>query len=152
MSFGRRHIGVVSGVLIGAFGLAMAARAGLAQSSASVRRLNPAEAAALTGGNCHDCADCETYKDICSANGTGNCTSAGASCTIDAPTTATGSGTLRKKCMSSGSLSGSCGGEGVYDCLVDGDWCQCTMEAPDWVCGRGDNLTTQITMSQDPCN
>ena len=152
MKNGCRHIGVLGAVLIGVFGLVLAARALPAQASASFRRLNPAEAAALTGGECHDCADCGNYKDSCNANGTGNCTSAGGSCAVDAPTTASGSGTIRKKCVSSGSLSGSCGGEHVYDCLVNGDLCQCTMEAPDWVCGRAGDLTTQINMSQDPCN
>lgn len=148
-----RHIGVLGATLIGAFGVVLAARAVPAsQASATVRPLNRVEAAALTGGICHECADCENYKDTCQANGVGNCSNAGDSCTTQTPTIASGTGTVRKKCVSSGTLSGSCGSEGAYECLVDGDWCQCTMEAPDWACGRGTPLTTRTTMSQDPCN
>jgi len=152
MRYGCWHIGVLGAALTGAFGVVLAAQAAPARPNASVRHLNQTEAAALTGGECHECADCENYKDTCQANGVANCSNAGDSCTTDAPTLASGAGTIRKKCVSSGSLSGSCGTEQLYSCLVDGDLCQCTLEAPDWVCGRGTPLTTRITMSQDPCN
>jgi hypothetical protein len=147
-----RPIGGLVAVVVGAFGLALAARAAPAGPSALARPLGEAEAAALAGGQCHDCVDCETYSDTCAANGTNNCTSPGGSCTAGIVTGAKGSGTVRKKCTSSGSLSGDCGPEDRYDCLTDGDMCQCTANAPDWVCSRSNSLTRAITMSQDPCN
>jgi hypothetical protein len=148
-----RHIGIHGAVLMGAFGLVLAALAGPAvRASVSVRHLNPAEAAALTGGICHDCEDCEIFKDTCQANGVGNCSKAGDSCTTNDVTEASGAGTIRKKCVSSGALSGGCGPEAPYSCLVDGDVCQCTIVAPDWVCTPGGVINRSITMSQDPCN
>lgn len=147
-----RHTGCFIAVVIGAFGLVLAAGAARANQPLVARLLSPGEAAALAGGQCHDCVDCETYSDTCAGNGTSNCTSAGNSCTSGTPARARGAGTVRKRCTATGPLSGDCGSEDTYDCLVDGDVCQCTAEAPNWVCSRRNGITHAILMSQDPCN
>jgi len=147
MKSSRRTIGVVAAVLAGCFGVALAVAAPQ-PPRASVRGLAPGEAAGLTGGLCHDCVDCESYRANCVNLGVNNCP---VSCSEDEDHVK-GTGTVTQKCVTSGPLAGGCGPEEYVECLVAGDWCRCTTNPPNWVCSWGGNVwLAPYAFKRQPC-
>jgi hypothetical protein len=145
-------IGVAVATLVACCGVGLAVAAPQPPDS-SVRTLRPGEAASLTGGLCHDCVDCDTYRATCAGYGVNNCTAENGQCTTDPASLARGTGTVTQKCVESGPLAGGCGAV-VNDslCLSNGDMCRCHAVPPNWECRRTNPADSHSNFRKAPCS